>query len=326
MDYDPQHSTTGCGSRHSPLLNTTHAEDEFNKYVRLASSSLPIEYANSGHFDIGLLVALPVEYQAIATEITNLAPIRDHHGVAMFYRGTFTTDSGRKLQVLVAHLHATGNISSAIAATLMVEYYKAALVVNVGIAGGIRGEVVLGDVVVGQYVLYYESKKVTKDGESPEFKTLPYRPSTARNIHDARRYLQRVKCPRPCEADVKRSPCATFDSTIASGEKVIGDPSLLATLKNTVSRKMAAVDNESAGVYMAVLSMPGDTAVLAVRGISDYADEKKDDNWHSYAAGAAAAYVFDLMASDKLCVPDECGWQLHNANDAQPCGQPGSCA
>lgn len=295
LDYDPNFSS-GCGSRHSPLLDTTIAEDEFDKYVNLAKSSFPVEPANTGCFDFGLIVALPLEYHAIEAEVKDLTKIRSHGG-AVFYRGTFTTNSGRKLQLLVALLDSPGNIASGIAATLMVEYYKAEFIVNIGIAGGIRNEVVLGDVVVGHTVLYYESKKVTTSGDKPDFKTLSCRPGATRQTHDPERYLGRVSALRPTEPEVSRSPRASFDGTIASGEKVIGDPSLLETLKDTVSRKTVACDNESAGIYMAVKGLSGGTPVLAVRAISDYADEKKGDDWHKYAACAAAAYIFDFLSS-----------------------------
>lgn len=34
---------------------------------------------------------------------------------------------------------------------------------------------------------------------------------------------------------------------------------------------------------------------LAIRGISDYADSHKNDDWHPYAAVVAAAYAKELL-------------------------------
>lgn len=38
-----------------------------------------------------------------------------------------------------------------------------------------------------------------------------------------------------------------------------------------------------------------DFQFLAIRGISDYADSHKNDDWHAYAAAAAAAYAKELL-------------------------------
>jgi len=35
---------------------------------------------------------------------------------------------------------------------------------------------------------------------------------------------------------------------------------------------------------------------LVIRGISDYADTHKNDDWHPYAAAAAAAYAKEVLA------------------------------
>lgn len=35
---------------------------------------------------------------------------------------------------------------------------------------------------------------------------------------------------------------------------------------------------------------------LVIRGISDYADTHKNDDWHPYAAAAAAVYAKEVLA------------------------------
>jgi nucleoside phosphorylase len=44
---------------------------------------------------------------------------------------------------------------------------------------------------------------------------------------------------------------------------------------------------------------------LVIRGISDYADSHKNDDWQGYAAGAAAAYARELLLSVKSSVQDQ---------------------
>ncbi|KAJ9495959.1 hypothetical protein H2202_008481 [Exophiala xenobiotica] len=73
---------------------------------------------------------------------------------------------------------------------------------------------------------------------------------------------------------------------IASGEQVVKDPSVRDHLRKSCGA--LCVEMEAAGV---VHNFP----CLVVRGICDYADSHKNDDWHKYAAMTAAAYAKELL-------------------------------
>jgi nucleoside phosphorylase len=74
--------------------------------------------------------------------------------------------------------------------------------------------------------------------------------------------------------------------TIASGELVIKNSGLRDELAKQHS--VLCFEMEAAGALT-------DFPCIVVRGISDYCDSHKNDQWHGYAAAAAAAYARQLF-------------------------------
>jgi nucleoside phosphorylase len=84
--------------------------------------------------------------------------------------------------------------------------------------------------------------------------------------------------------------------TIASGEKLLRDPSKLHTLRSGMHGKTEVGEMEAAGLVEACRR--GSVPWLVIRGISDFGDELKDDRFHELAARAAAATLADFSSSD----------------------------
>lgn len=78
--------------------------------------------------------------------------------------------------------------------------------------------------------------------------------------------------------------------TIASGNTVVRD----AVLRDRLSR-----DYRALCVEMEAAALMNEFPCLVVRGISDYADGGKNDEWQKYAALTAAAYTKELLS----CLP-----------------------
>jgi nucleoside phosphorylase len=79
-----------------------------------------------------------------------------------------------------------------------------------------------------------------------------------------------------------------FYGTIASGDSVVKDATVRDELSET-SGGALCFEMEAAGLS------DGKFPCVVVRGICDYADSHKNEQWHSYAAGAAAACAKELL-------------------------------
>ena len=64
------------------------------------------------------------------------------------------------------------------------------------------------------------------------------------------------------------------------------------------NRKILAVEMESYGVLSAIRGAKMDT--LVVRGIADFADDSKNDDWRRTAAINASAFAFEVVARLKI--------------------------
>jgi nucleoside phosphorylase len=76
--------------------------------------------------------------------------------------------------------------------------------------------------------------------------------------------------------------------TIASGNTVLKDPIARDEYANDPQMNILCFEMEAAGLM-------NDLPCLVVRGICDYCDSHKNDDWHSYAALTAAAYARELL-------------------------------
>ena len=95
---------------------------------------------------------------------------------------------------------------------------------------------------------------------------------------------QRIQ--RPAGEEDDEAYIVVHRGTIASGELVVKD----AVLRDQLAEQygLLCFEMEAAGAL-------SDFPCIVIRGISDYCDSHKNDQWHGYAAAAAAAYARQLF-------------------------------
>jgi nucleoside phosphorylase len=188
----------------------------------------------------------------------------------------------------------------------------------VGIGGGVPPTVKLGDVVVstpaGPYpgVVQWDFGKAKESGEFEQIGVLDNPPRvllTALSKLETEHEMNGSKISQyldELEEKWKRlvprysRPPSTQDASttdnhevvvhyglIASGNQVIKDAALRDSLNDRYGGKLLCVEMEAAGL----LNFPS----IVIRGIFDYADSKKSDDWQEYAATVAAAFAKELL-------------------------------
>lgn len=283
---------------------------------------------------IGIVTALSKELRAVRDILQDPVPqpIRRGDGLREYLHGTLPAKDGGDHKIVLA-LGGKGNNSAAISATnLLRDFGSVEHIFMVGIAAGVpcptkaEDHVRLGDVVVanGTGVIQYDMiKQKTKSVEyvpsprspSPEWlqvielmlATMPKPPAfwayldkmlSDRNLarpkkdvlSDSLRAKGRpLKHPKD-PARTKGRP-RVHQGPIGSANKVLKS----AKARDEVSGKfkLRAIEMEGSGVADATWAL-GKTYMI-VRGISDYANEKKADDWQDYAACAAAAFTRQLI-------------------------------
>ncbi|OJT25535.1 hypothetical protein BO221_06590 [Archangium sp. Cb G35] len=266
--------------------------------------------------DIAILTVIPPELyavrQALGLTETEAARETDETGT-ISYRGPIRSSlTGRDYEVLLTCIGRAGNNNSAAAVQQVISRYKPRAVLLVGIAAGIRGKVRIGEVVLSERVVAYESAALVRTPKGtrrteprPEIRTtshgmhqnvVHYQPEPKRL--DARFQARDWSIPRPPEGREKlfgahvASRMTVKTATIASGEKLLRDPGKLLELRSLDGRTEVG-EMEAAGL-MAACERNG-IPWLVIRGISDFGDELKDDHFHDYASRTAAIVLADFL-------------------------------
>ncbi|AHH99700.1 hypothetical protein GCM10010174_17240 [Kutzneria viridogrisea] len=239
-----------------------------------------------------IITALEVEQRAVRAHLET--PAEDL--VTVPVRGTLY-EVGRfgSWTVAVAQVGA-GNTTAGIHLERAMWTFNPEVVLFVGVAGGLR-EVRLGDVVVADLVLDYESAKEVDGAYLPRIHSqpAPHRlvqraQAVARNEH----WQQRIAPGSPAADPV------ALVRPIAAGSKVVADDhARTAELLRRLCSEAVAVEMEGFG-FLQGAHLNGGVDAAVVRGVSDLLSDKDsahDQCWQPVAAGNAAAFAFELLDS-----------------------------
>jgi nucleoside phosphorylase len=253
----------------------------------------------NGPVDFAFITALKLERDAVLMRLDEgYQQIQEDDEPLTYYYGHITIpSSGERYTVVLVMLLKMGNDEAAVATTRLIHRWQPEFVLIVGIAGGVPKKVDLGDVIVADSIYYYEMAKLTPRGEQqrPEYfvtSRLLYGRSQA---YEASEWKGEIDVERPTAALESSLPTAHF-GVIAAGEKIIADSKTMPKLLKANS-KVIAIAMEGAGLARASLSHNPPPGFLEIRGICDFANEEKNDNWQPYAANAAAAFAVGLLRS-----------------------------
>jgi len=242
------------------------------------------------HADIVLITALQLEEQALLkyigqTEESNAKGRKYHRGTVGHYN------------VVVSCALGMGNVRAAAVVNEAIGIWNPAHIILVGYAGGVKkkNERMLGDVLVADQVVDYELGKDKSEGIERRYQA--YRPAhlllAGAKLLQPNMWALSIDTPRPDGNTGRVVPKVHF-GTIASGMKVIVNLELVEELQADWT-ELIGVDMEGMGLALAAYESAASPGFLMVKGISDWADPKKEDGWQQYAAEAAASFVIALL-------------------------------
>jgi nucleoside phosphorylase len=275
-------------------------------FARLRAGAPVSADAMSDSVDILLYVALSEEVDSVLAVLGSGFRPEEFTDVALtgFFGTLASPAAGRDFAVAVVPAGKMGNTHSASVMSLLIEKLTPSDVVVLGIAGSLSNDMEPGDVFVPDSVNEYlansashgESGAWTFTTSGNHFQTsvrllnrLQVFAHTHPAIHqswrdDAGRLRAELIDPATetalAAANLNgRGVCRLFagdDRKLASGPAVGKGKAFVDWLGREVDRKVAAMEMESAGVYDAALVRTPAPRAVAIRGISDYADLRKE--------------------------------------------------
>jgi nucleoside phosphorylase len=222
----------------------------------------------------------------------------------------------RHYRVAITCIGEAGTAECSGAATSLIYDYRPKILILVGIAAGLKSKTKIGDVIISEIVWGYE-KASLETGHRREIRVLP-RPDVGRIDfsvqQDIATYLSgfekeyRIeehfmtmggKYPQPGEKNqalytshVLAKP-RIIHGTLASGNKLLKNPNFLHSMQVHAHSRIKAGEMEASGLVAACRQQK--VPWLVVRGISDFGDRFKSDDFHAFAAQMAAAVLRDFI-------------------------------
>lgn len=254
---------------------------------------------------IGIMTVIAPEAKAVK-EYFEMKKMGNEYGdrrsKRIYYKSTVRGDS-EWYDVIMTQCPMQGNQAAVSTYDGLNRDFKLDYVVLLGVAGSLNEEKLkVCDVVIAKEVIDGQLGKETGENEF-QSEITTYTPNAMVNgiIND---YITFSGEHASSEGSIAKTFKCVYEP-ICDNNHVIGsqDSQFIKNLKEHVSRKVLAVEMESAGfmhaAYVAGGLNTGCDNVIVIRGISDYADPDKpsDDRYHYPAAVNAAIVLKELITS-----------------------------
>lgn len=241
---------------------------------------------------IVILTALEIEYLAVKKHLRNL---RWHQLPAGTYVEIGHLKDEPQAQVVLAAI-GMGTANAAALTERVIAEFAPAAVLFVGIAGGMRDWLALGDVVVANRIYAYQGGRIDQD----RYQARPRAWDTNHRLLELARLVHRSQAWPG--AKKKTAPSIHFEP-VAAGDVVLNSVTAPESDRLRLHYNDAvAVETESSGVALAA-HLSESTPVVAIRGIGDHAGGGEGKfaedaaGWQPTAAANAAAFAAGLVAA-----------------------------
>jgi adenosylhomocysteine nucleosidase len=245
---------------------------------------------------IVILTALETEHAAVRAHLISVEQ-HAHRAGTLFDVGTLPDRPDRRIALAATGI---GNINAATLTERAIAEFSPSMMMFVGVAGGLRDWLQLGDVVVATRVYAYHGGR----SENEEFLVRPRAWEISHKAEQTARGLARSDdwC-GPLPAGGRGAAPKVHFEPLAAGDVVLNSRTsdLAKQLKRTFNDAVA-VEMESAGFAVAG-HLNEHVPAVTIRAISDLAggakDETDSEGWQSIAARNAAAFAVALAATIK---------------------------
>jgi nucleoside phosphorylase/CheY-like chemotaxis protein len=255
------------------------------------------ELGNAHEIELAVVCALPMELHAVRNLSWDWQESTPNllGDPTAYFRGSFQGNGGKK-EVVAAAAARMGMPAAAVLASKMIAQFRPRVLVMTGIAAGVPGKVSLGDVIVADPVWDYGSGKWIEDEGVSRFEFAPHQVSLAPALRSAFTLLAEdavtlaaIRHSWPSEPPPH--PLRLHVGPMASGAAVLADASTISRVVDQ-NRKTLAVEMEAYGVFVAADEAPAPKpSVIALKGIADFANSTKQDDYQRYCAFVSAAIL-----------------------------------
>ncbi|EXJ22841.1 5'-methylthioadenosine nucleosidase [Alkalibacterium sp. AK22] len=208
---------------------------------------------------IGIIAAMEQEIRTLKKQLAGTEQSKIANQT--FYEGTI---SGVPVVLVQSGI---GKVNAAIAATLLIDRFKAETVINTGSAGGIGKGLTVGDLVISNDLSYNDADARAFGYVFGQIPQMPARyqadPETISRLKEA----------------ALSSHWEVKDGLIVSGDSFISDKAVIVEIQSHFEE---ALVTEMEGAAVAQVCYQFDTPFAVVRAVSDVADEEASGSFEEF--------------------------------------------
>jgi len=238
-----------------------------------------------------LITATATESAAVKTLYTQWQETRFYGDDQIYYTASFERD-GNRFRVAFAQQREMGMTAAAVLAMKLIQLFRPRYLVMPGIAAGIStqktDEQFYGDVVVADVVWNYAAGKfVSTDCADIQFGGIGFipRPTVIRMDPKIRTCVEKAVNSSENQCHVRIGPVACGSTVVANRE--ILDKQIHSQFPHTIGLDMESY----AVIYAAENAVQPRPYALVIKGVSDYADGEKSDDYQKFAAYTSAEFA-----------------------------------
>lgn len=258
-------------------------------------------------YDLAIVTALREPELSAVLDLDWGWRTEDRPGDATRYHvGEYERRNGTTGRVVAARAPRMGMPAAAALASKMGMQFRPKFISMVGICAGRTEDTNLGDIVVANPSWDYGSGKHALVDGRQVFEPAPHPfPLTTHVRGLVEEYEGEHEALNRFRSDFRGNKPPTMPrlhiGPFASGAAVIARSEMMGEIK-TQNRKLLAIDMEAYGVASAATELPKPQPdFLMLKGVSDFADEQKNDAYREYASYMSVQMLARLCVEDGLC-------------------------
>lgn len=256
----------------------------------------------SKNYDVAIITAVRNETNEVKRLKSDWTLDRIDGDPNLYYLNYFENKKQR-INVVTVQQSEMGMTASATITAKLIQNYSPKYIIMVGIAAGIDEKSnCYGDIIIANEVWNYSSGKyVCENSENksvlnfnPDPKSIQLNPKVREIINqDFGHVLYDIKRQWP---DEPKHDLNLLVGPMACGTAVVANSIVVEDMIKKHSRKTLGLDMESYGMFFAANNMNDmNTIPICIKSISDFANEKKGDNYQRYAAYTSASFAKYLI-------------------------------
>ncbi len=253
-------------------------------------------------YDIAVICALKEEVDFVKKSLADVQVVKVDYDDDIYYAGYFMKND-KKIRVVISFANQMGMVAATSLTTKMINNFAPKYMVMTGITGGTKQDKMnFGDVIIAVRSWDYRAGKDIREEDTAKHlnsinaididtSMISYCRCLAEDTVTLNSIKESFK-----DGEKPKGNLQLLLGPVVSGASVVTDPQIVQDVLNNQHREVLGIEMEIYGMYYAATwALKPHPRIVAMKGVSDFANHDKGDIYHPYASYTSAK-VFEVLA------------------------------